>query len=209
MSRCVPASEIQNINSYVTFDKINLLRRPFVIKNENVAKETIKQMVNGAMKDVVVDVYKAADIQCCTPPKEKTKEWTDSGQCESVASGEVTKYLPTVFVYKGENNVSTWPAAPERLLIPGLALIMQIDSKRAKSFKLTTLIIENACKSGRRKTSWPCKNKVVDGVELPYPDDGEFSAQLEIKVLSKSGSVTTGISSGGITNLGDTVNYNE
>jgi prepilin-type N-terminal cleavage/methylation domain-containing protein len=209
MSRCVPVDQIQNIGTYVTFEKINLLRRPFIFQNENLTKKTVKQSVNGVVKDVVIDEYNAANIQCCTPPKERGLEWTAPGQCEAIASGENAKYLPTIFVYKGENNVSTWPAPGERFLIPGLAFIMQIDSVNAKSFKLNTLVIENACKSGRRRSSWPCKNKFSGEVDLQYPADGEFNAQLEIKILSKSGSVTSGLSSGGITNLGDSVNYNE
>lgn len=132
-----------------------------------------------------------------------------TGQSEAITLGEKAKYLPTVFVFKGESKVSSWPDPQDRVLIPGLALIMQIDSSMASSFKLTTLIIENACKSGKRRSSWPCKSKVIEGVDMPYPEDGQFSAQLEIKVISKIGSVTSSISNGGIINLGNTVNYDQ
>jgi hypothetical protein len=90
-------------------------------------------------------------------------------------------------------------------LIPGLALIMQIDSVTPKSFKLTTLQIENACKSGRKRINWPC---AVSDTNSLIPKNGEFDTQVEVKVLVKSGSVASGLSSGGIMNLGDSVDYN-
>lgn len=207
MSRCVPVDELKVIDSYSTYDRINVLRRPFIKENQKISTSTVTvdKLVNGRITRTTerVSTYSSANVVCCTSPKELSKEWMDD--CLPISSGDNAKFLPTIFVYKGDGSVSTWPALSERLLIPGLALIMQIDNKSAKSFKLTTLQIENACKSGRKRASWPCS---ADKNNPYIPKNGEFDSQVEIKLIFKSGSVAAGLSSGGIMNLGDSVNYN-
>lgn len=199
MSRCVAVEDLSKVNSFQTYASIDSLRRPFVNKLEAVATETQK---NAQGQNVSVKIFKPTDIKCCTPPKSSDREWTDD--CKAVAEGDSAKFLPTIFVYKGENSVSTWPAQSERFLIPGLALIMQLDSASPKTFKLTTVQIENTCKSGRKRSNWPCS---ADDNNPYIPKNGEFSAQVEVKVTPKSGTVASGIVGSGIINLGNSVKF--
>ncbi len=209
MSRCVPVGDLKDIDSkYKTFKAIDNLMRPYIKSSENVSSQfvLVDKVVNGKTIKVreKVTSFNSANIECCKPPILTGGKWVKSN-CTPLIKSSNPEYLPTIFVYQGEGKISTWPAPSDRILIPGLALIMQIDSITPKSFKLTTLQIENACKSGRKRINWPC---AVSDTNSLIPKNGEFDTQVEVKVLVKSGSVASGLSSGGIMNLGDSVDYN-
>lgn len=189
MSRCVETTKLNDIDKIQKITEIDSLRRPILIPTVGAPNASVNH-------------YTSSDIKCCLPPSNKTGEWTS--KCEALVVGGIAKYLPTIFVYSGENNVLSLPAKSERFLIPGLALVMQFDSQSPKTFRLQSFQIENACKTGRKRSSWPC---AADQKNPFIPAKDQFNEQVEVKVISASGSVASGIVGSGIINFGNTLNF--
>jgi len=123
------------------------------------------------------------DFQCCK-----------QDQATGARSGCVdqTQEVPTVFVYRGDGNVSILPADSDRDVLAGLGFIVSFQVDAAKipvDMTLSTLWVQNNCQIGR-KGKWPCK------IPLQLQAGPEILDQTERKVSHQSVVFASGMATG-------------
>lgn len=85
---------------------------------------------------LIVNSLGERELHCCR-----------NGSACPGANSEKRYFWPTIFIYKGEGNVTTIPALNERSVMPGVGFMVVFDSKRQPSqASLVGIFLENHCK---------------------------------------------------------------
>jgi prepilin-type N-terminal cleavage/methylation domain-containing protein len=186
MSRCVPVSDLPGVSGrYRTLAQIDALDRRPVLTSPS--------------------AFRCCRVQSSTAPWQ-TRRTQPVADCQDHAS-----WLPTVFVYRGEGQVSVMPADSDRDVLPGMGFVLGFrfptagptdpdanffSTRDPLSASLATVWIQNSCQIGRRGQLWPCQAKPATGVPT------NFMAEAESFLSLKPVSIVSSVGGGGYLKLG-------
>lgn len=134
----------------------------------------------------------ANTVMCCPWTGTPLLPPTNTSTCLPVSAR-----WPTVFSYRGDGNVSVYPADSDRDVLPGLGFVLFVDSAVPTTYYMATIAVLNTCLSSAAKGVANCTQTKLG--EASYAN---FVRDVKTRITMSTGQPSRDLTGSSFINLG-------